>query len=437
MAQAKDRLIVRSARPQDLETPVELFNSWLTPNDLFYVRSHLHTPEVNLKDWSLTVEGQVGRPLKLTLEELKLLPKASVVVTLECAGNGRAFFDPAVAGVQWQKGSVGTARWSGARLADVLKKAGVNPAGHYVLLDGADRAFAGIPDFMRNVPIAKAMHPDTVLAYEMNDAPLPVPHGSPLRAVIPGWEGAYSVKWLNQIRVIEGEHDGFWVKTAYRYPTRRLAPGEAVEPKDMAPLTGLAVKSLISSPMEGARLGPGEVRIQGFAWAGEANITRVDISTDNGSTWTPARLGKDRARYAWRQFEFSWRPAEAGSYLIMSRAADDQGRVQPIAANWNPSGYLWNVIDQVRVQVGARTENVAPAAVSRRPILATDDPGNAIFKNKCLTCHEADMTEQQRLSRAGWVREVDKMIRWGTNVSPAEKDSLVEFLFKNFGPRPR
>jgi len=349
---SKDRLIVRSARPEDRETPVALLDSWITPNDLFYVRSHLYTPEVNASAWKLRVDGLVATPLELGLDELKKMPRTTVVVTLECAGNGRAFFDPPVAGIQWEKGSVGTARWTGVRLADVLRKAGAKAEGRWVWLDGADRPIGTMPDFIRNVPIEKALDPDTILAYEMNGEALPIPHGFPLRAVVPGWEGAYAVKWLTHVELADREHEGFWVKTAYRYPTRKVAPGAAVDPKDMAPLRGLAVKSILTSPAEGAKVAGGAVAISGFAWAGEANITRVDISTDEGATWSPARLGRESARYAWRRFEHAWSPKEPGSYLILSRATDDRGRVQPVAAQWNPSGYLWNVIDRVRVHVG-------------------------------------------------------------------------------------
>lgn len=347
----KERLIIRSVRPQDLETPVELLNSWITPNDLFYVRSHLYTAAVSLSDWKLTVNGEVAHALSLTLDELKRMPKASVVVTLECAGNGRAYFDPSVAGVQWEKGAVGTARWTGVPLVEVLKRAGVKSTGRYVLLDGADRPMGKVPDFLRHVPINKAMHPDTLLVYEMNGEPLPLPHGFPLRAVVPGWEGAYSVKWLTRIQVIEKEHDGFFVKTAYRYPTKRIAPGASVKPEEMAPLTTLPVKSILTSPRDGTSTPPGTILIKGFAWAGEANITHVDISTDNGSTWTAARLGKNQARYAWREFSYALRLSDPGSFLVMSRAKDDGGHVQPMVPQWNPSGYLWNVIDQVRVNV--------------------------------------------------------------------------------------
>jgi DMSO/TMAO reductase YedYZ molybdopterin-dependent catalytic subunit len=233
----------------------------------------------------------------------------------------------------------------------VLNKAGVKPTGQYVAMNGADKPLGKMPDFIRNIPIKKALDADTILAYEMNGEALPFLHGFPLRAVVSGWEGAYSVKWLTDIQVIEKEYDGFFVKTAYRFPNRPVAPGEAVAPQDMIPLTGLVVKSFINSPLDGATLAPGKIRMSGFAWAGESNIAKVDVSMDNGSSWFPAKLGKERERYAWQSFEYEFDIARPGSYLLMSRATDDKGNVQPVAPWWNPSGYLWNVIDKVRINV--------------------------------------------------------------------------------------
>jgi len=346
-----ERRIIRSMRPQDWETPVGLLDSWITPNDLFYVRCHFYTPTVDQATWTLAIDGEVGRPLTLGMADIRQMPRVTLPVTLECAGNGRAFFDPPVAGTQWQRGAIGNARWTGVRLSDVLKRAGLKASGRYLWLDGADRPLGTAPDFNRQLPIAKALDQDTLLAYEMNGQPLPVANGFPLRIIVPGWEGAYSVKWLTHIQVSDRENDSFWVQTAYRYPKMNVAPGAVVDPKDMGPLTGLAVKSIITAPATGrAALGQ-PIAVTGFAWAGEANVVKVDVSTDNGSTWMPATLGKEKAPYAWRQFQHSWKPVERGSFVVLSRATDDKGRVQPSVERWNPSGYLWNVIDQVRVDV--------------------------------------------------------------------------------------
>jgi sulfite oxidase len=347
----KDKLIVRSMRPPDFETPVALLDSFITPNDLFYVRSHLPVPQVDAAAWALKIGGEVNSPMSLTLDEIRKLPAVTITATLECAGNGRAFFEPALAGIQWEKGAVGTARFTGARLSDVLKKAGVKTSGLNVEMHAADRPLGTMPAFVRQVPMAKAMHPDTIIAWDMNGQPIPLPHGSPLRAIIPGWEGAYSVKWLNALNVLAKDSDSFWVATGYRYPNKRVAPGAAVDAKDMEPLTGLVVKSLITTPATGATVPAGKVAVRGFAWAGEHDITKVDVSIDNGATWQPARLTGEQSRFTWRRFEFEFAATKPQSYLILSRATDNKGNVQPAVSQWNPSGYLWNQYDSIRVEV--------------------------------------------------------------------------------------
>ena len=352
IAPGKEKLLVRSLRPPDYESPVALLDSFITPVEHFYVRSHLPVPPgLDGATWSLAVDGEVNSPASLSLDEIRKLPSTTVTMTLECAGNGRAFFEPPVAGIQWGKGAVGTARWTGVRLADILKRAGVKSTARFVYMNGADRPLGTMPDFVRQLPIEKATHPDTIIAYDMNGQPITPLHGFPLRAIVPGWEGAYSIKWLTSLRVADRESDSFWVATGYRYPTKRVAPGATVDAKDMAPLTGLVVKSLITRPLDGVTVGPGKVDVAGFAWAGETDISRVEISTDHGASWQPARLVGEQAKYAWRRFEFTFEATRPESYLILSRATDSQGRAQPMAPPWNPSGYLWNAPDSVRIEV--------------------------------------------------------------------------------------
>jgi DMSO/TMAO reductase YedYZ molybdopterin-dependent catalytic subunit len=348
----KDKLTRLSLRPPDYETPVGLLDDFITPNEHFYVRSHLPVPAIpDPSAWKLSVEGEVDAPLTLSVSDLRALPAHTVTLTLECAGNGRAFFDPPVAGLQWRKGAVGTARWTGARVADILARAKARGGGRFVVMQGADRPLGTMPAFVRQIPIDKARHQDTIVAYEMNGQPIPPVHGFPLRAIVPGWEGAYAMKYLTSLRVSPVESDSFWVATAYRYPVRRVAPGAAVDAKDMAPLTGLVVKSLITTPLDGASLPAGPVAVGGFAWAGEVDIARVDISTDHGATWQAARLAGEQHRYAWRRFEYTFQAKGPGTYLILSRASDSNGAVQPAVAHWNPSGYLWNQYDSVRIEV--------------------------------------------------------------------------------------
>lgn len=351
----KEKLIIRSDTPADFETPAALLDTaWLTPNDLHYVRSHLPTPRIDANTWKLRIDGEVERALSLTMDDLRRFAQSSQTVTLECSGNGRVFHDPPVPGLQWEKGAVGTARWTGVRLSDVLRQAGVKPTGRHLVNDGADAAFASVPDFVRSIPIDKATHPDTILAYQMNGEPIPIHHGFPLRLIVPGWEAAASTKWLTHIVVAENEFDGNFMRNAYRIPNRPVAPGAAVDPADMIAYTELDVKSIFTSPLDGAagRIG-NSIELRGFAWAGEADVSRVDLSMDLGRTWQAARLDPDRAKYAWRRFRFDWTPPSRGSYLAMSRATDTRGRTQPVTPAWNPSGYLWNVIDKVRIDVQA------------------------------------------------------------------------------------
>jgi len=348
---ASGKLIVRSENPQDLETPIGLLDTWITPNELFYVRSHIYTPKIDMGAWRLQIDGLVNQTLSMTLDDIKKFPESSQTTTLECSGNGRSFYEPTIAGAQWEKGAVGNARWTGVRLADVLKHAGVKTGAKFITIDGADVPMGKVPDFIRSLPMEKAMHPDTLLAMQMNGETIPIAHGFPLRLITPGWTGNNNVKWLTHITVAEQPSDAFFYKTAYRYPTMPVAPGGPVDPANMVPLTTLAVKSSITSPAPGAQLKAGPVTIKGIAYAGEPDIVAVDISTDLGETWKPAALGRDRARYAWRLWEYNWKADSTGSYLIMSRAKDSTGRVQPMVQAWNPSGYLWNVVDKVRVTV--------------------------------------------------------------------------------------
>ena len=347
----EDGLIVRSFRFVDLETPVEYFNTWLTPVPHFFVRNHMHEPsELSAGDWRLTIGGEVEKPFTLTLSELSKLETHSVVNTLECAGNGRSLHRPQVPGVQWGKGAVGTARFSGPRLRDVLQRATVKSTGKHVMFRGLDEVPGKVPPFIRSIPIEKALDADTLIATHMNGAPLTNHHGFPARALVPGWVGAASCKWLTEIKVLESEFVGNFMNPGYRFPNQPGKPGEAVKPEDTHPLTTLNVKSLISSPLDGASVKAGKARVHGAAWAGEEDIAKVEVSIDGGTNWNPATLGHDQAHYAWRLWTYDWK-AKAGDFTILSRATDSQGRTQPSTPVWNPSGYLYNALDQVKIRV--------------------------------------------------------------------------------------
>jgi DMSO/TMAO reductase YedYZ molybdopterin-dependent catalytic subunit len=302
-------------------------------------------------EWRLSVGGEVEKPMSLSLGELSKIESHSVTNTLECAGNGRAFHKPQLPGVQWEKGAVGNARFTGPRLADILKRAGVKATGRHVMFRGLDEVPGKVPPFVRSIPIEKAMDSDTLVATHMNGAPLNKHHGFPARALVPGWIGAASCKWLTEIKVLEKEFEGNFMKPGYRLPNQPVAPGGSVNPDDTHPVTALNVKSVIATPKDGATLRGRLVQIHGVAWAGEADIVKVDVSTDAGASWRPAELGKEQARYAWRTWSHAWKPPRAGEYTVMARATDSQGRVQPETAAWNPSGYLYNAIDKVKIHV--------------------------------------------------------------------------------------
>jgi sulfite oxidase len=348
----EDGMILRSFRFVDLESPVEYFNTWLTPVPHFFVRNHMHEPiELEANGWRLSLGGEVEKPLTLSLAELSKIETHSIVNTLECAGNGRSLHRPQVPGIQWGKGAVGTARFSGPRLREVLQRAGVKSTGKHVMFRGLDEVPGKVPPFIRSIPIEKALDADTLIATHMNGSPLTKHHGFPARALVPGWIGAASCKWLTEIKVLDAEFVGNFMSPGYRLPNQPVKPGDAVKPEDTHAVTSLTVKSVIAGPSDGANLRAGKVTVHGAAWAGEADIVKVEISADGGATWSLAKLGHDQSHYAWRLWSYDWKPGKAGDYTIQSRATDSQGRIQPATPVWNPSGYLYNAVDQVKIHV--------------------------------------------------------------------------------------
>jgi len=348
----EDGMLLRSFRFVDIETPVEYFNTWLTPVPHFFVRNHMYEPvQLDANEWRLSIGGEVEKPITLSLADLSKLETHSVVNTLECAGNGRSLQRPQVPGIQWGKGAVSTARFSGPRMRDVLHRAAVKPSGKHVMFRGLDEVPGKVPPFIRSIPIEKALDSDTLIATHMNGQPLTKHHGFPARALAPGWIGAASCKWLTEIKLLDAEFAGNFMSPAYRWPNQPVKPGDAVKPEDTHPLTALSVKSVIAGPTDGASVSSGKIIVHGAAWAGEADITKVEISTDNGATWTPAKLGHDQSRYAWRLWTYDWKTTKPGDYTLQSRATDSKGRTQPSTPEWNPSGYLYNAIDQVKIHV--------------------------------------------------------------------------------------
>ncbi|SLM47267.1 putative Sulfite:cytochrome c oxidoreductase, subunit A [Nitrospira japonica] len=348
-------LTIRVTRPFDAETPAREFVSFFTPNHRFFVRSHFGPPPERIAEaeWRLRIDGLVEAAKELTLGDIRQMEAVTVTAVLQCSGNGRAFYRPRIPGVQWERGAVGNAQWTGVRLRGILRQAGIRKNARHVQFQGADRPpVPSVPLFTRSIPLGKALHPDTLLAYEMNGRPLPLLHGAPLRVITPGWMADSCTKWLTDITLLSEESDGYYMRTAYRLPLDPIEPAMAGESDRTRPVEAMVVKSLIAAPPEGATVPLAPVMIQGAAWGGESKILSVEVSLDEGKNWQTARFVGEEHPYAWRQWQLVWTPRAPGPVSILCRATDETGTVQPLASPWNPGGFLWNGWDRVTVTVG-------------------------------------------------------------------------------------
>ena len=354
----KKPLIQRAFRPPNFETPLADLAPLYTANDVFFVRYHLPViPRVDVASWRLKIGGpSARRPLALSLRELKAgFPQASLAAVNQCSGNRRGLFSPRVPGVQWRNGALGNALWSGVRLRDVLHKAGIAPDALEVVFNGADAPqLPQTPDFVKSLPIDRAIDESTLIAFEMNGQPLPHWNGAPARLIVPGWTGTYWVKHLTDILVQPSAFDGFWMKAAYRiptgaFPTVRFASQETPE---NTPITEMLVNSLITSPAPAAQLRRGEpAQLAGKAWDNGAGIVAVEVSFDGRLSWREATLGKDLGRFAWREFHMPIDTSGSGPLEIAVRARSRNGATQPEKLTVNPSGYHDNIVQTVRLEV--------------------------------------------------------------------------------------
>jgi DMSO/TMAO reductase YedYZ molybdopterin-dependent catalytic subunit len=338
-----------NAYAPDAETPLDLLRTYITPNELFFVRHHWNATLPDPRTWRLTVDGEVARPLSLSVAELKRFPRTTVTCVLQCAGNGRSYFQPVVAGVQWGHGAVGNARWTGARVGDLLEKARLKPGAKHLHTEGTDNPPGKVPPFHRSLELDKAIE-DAIVAYEMNGQPLPPLHGAPARLIVPGWAGDHWMKWLTKLTPQVEPRKGFYMDVAYRYPVKPGEPGVAFKPEEMRPVTDLFVKSTITEAPQRARVGsPGTIR--GIAFSGAPDVSKVEVTDDAGATWRAADLGPEHDPYAWRLWSFRYVPKRAGKVALHARATDSRGSVQPREAVWNQSGYLWNGWHSVDIEV--------------------------------------------------------------------------------------
>ena len=351
----KRALIGLTSRPPQLETPFAVYDeALLTPNDAFFVRYHLSDLPLTIDPdtYRLEIKGHVDKPVSLGLADLKSMPAMDLVAVNQCSGNGRGFFEPRVAGGQAANGLMGNARWTGIPLRAVLDRAGIKPGAVQVQFDGLDGPVAdGTPDFAKALDLDHARDGEVMLAWAMNGADLPFLNGYPLRLVVPGYFGTYWVKHLSAITVLEKPLANFWMATAYRIPDNDcncVQPGTA--PPKTKPIGRYKVRSFITSVQSGATLKPGTATISGIAFDGGSGIKAVELSTDDGATWTPTTLGADLGKYSFRGWSAPATLAP-GERRLKVRATSNAGETQPTDQPWNPAGYLRNLVETTTVRV--------------------------------------------------------------------------------------
>jgi DMSO/TMAO reductase YedYZ molybdopterin-dependent catalytic subunit len=353
----KGALILQRTRPPLLETPIEVFDqSVFTPNDKFFVRWHwaVIPSEINVDTFRLAVRGHVNQTLSLSLNDVQALPQFELVAVNQCSGNSRGYFQPRVSGGQWSNGAMGNARWTGVRLKDVLDRAGVKAGAIAVRFNGLDEpVLPDAPDFMKSLAIDHARDGEVMLAYAMNASQLPLLNGFPLRLIVPGWYSTYWVKMLNDIEVLDQPDTNYWTKTAYTIPDTphaNITPGETGV--KMVPINRMVPRSFITNIKAGDTLKvSGPTTARGIAFGGDAAVARVDFSSDDGKTWRPAELGTDEGKYSFRRWQTPLSFADRGDRVLMVRCTSTTGEAQTDIPNWNPAGFMRNVIEQTNVVV--------------------------------------------------------------------------------------
>jgi DMSO/TMAO reductase YedYZ molybdopterin-dependent catalytic subunit len=333
------RLVIRNARPLDAESPIEALRTFETRNDLFFIRSHHAVlPEISAS-WTLTIDGEVARPVTFGLEDIRRMGAEHLSATIECAGNGRRDLSlPTTSGVQWGLGAVSTATWTGVSLAVLLERAGVQASALHFWMEGADRSpLPAVPAFLRSIPRETALG-EALVAYAMNGQPLPLLHGGPLRLVVPRWYGMASTKWLTHVHARATASDNHFMARGYRYA-------------DGSPVDLMRVKSLITAPRDGEGVDAGTTRVTGVAWTGTGTVAQVEISSDGGRTWQQARFTSEPRPGTWRLWEADAAIRPGGEQRVRARATDTAGHTQPEHASPNPGGYGNNSIHEVRLNV--------------------------------------------------------------------------------------
>jgi DMSO/TMAO reductase YedYZ molybdopterin-dependent catalytic subunit len=352
----KGPMILQRTRPPLLETPFEVFDKGVfTPNDQFYVRWHwaVIPTDTDIAKFSLTVRGHVNQSLSLSLNDiLHSLPSVQLPAVNQCSGNSRGFFQPRVSGGQWANGAMGNALWTGVRLRDVLDKAGVKPGAVQVRLKGLDEPVVpDAPHFMKSLDIDHARDGEVMIAYAMNGEQLPLVNGFPLRLVVPGWYATYWVKMLSDIEVLSEPDTNYWTKTAYTIPDTPYAsikPGQT--DVKMVPINRMVPRSFVTNIASGDKVSAARpANLRGIAFGGDCGVARVDYSTDQGKSWRQTQLGNDEGKYGFRQWQTQFTPPSPGKYSLLIRCTNSNGVAQPDTPNWNPAGFMRNVVESVDI----------------------------------------------------------------------------------------
>jgi DMSO/TMAO reductase YedYZ molybdopterin-dependent catalytic subunit len=343
-------LITKNLNPENQESPIHFLTKWQTPTKYFYRRNHFSYPFLTQSNYWLQITGHVKQPSFFHYLELLSMPSKSLLVPIECAGNKRANFIPNVHGEQWQEGAISQGKWTGVPLRYLLEKVRISKSTQEIVFEGADFGkrsdMQGIVHFERSLPLDKALHPDTIIAYQYNDKPLSFKHGYPLRLIVPNWYGMASVKWLRKIKIIEHNFQGPFQTVDYvYYPNKN-------DDENKMPVTIINVNSTIQQPLNFSILNTGIHKIKGIAWTGQGNITEVQLSFDKGETWKKAKLENLlHESYTWSNWSYNWKVDRKGEYSIYSRAMDSNGRIQPLTAFWNRKGYGYNAISKIDLKV--------------------------------------------------------------------------------------
>jgi DMSO/TMAO reductase YedYZ molybdopterin-dependent catalytic subunit len=352
-------LIRKSFRPPNFETPISYFQQPFTPNNAFFVRYHVaDIPQVDGDTWRLSIVGDAaGKSLELSLNDLKTkFEQVELNALCMCSGNRRGLFLPHVPGVEWGHGAMGNARWKGVRLKDVLARAEPQKNALELGMNGADRsAMENSPDYVKSIPIWKALDENTLIAYEMNGEPLPHWNGFPARVVVPGWTATYWMKHLTSLNISSKSVEGFWMKPGYRIPKGKFPLVERFVSQDTeanTPITEMVVNSLFTNLNDNVTFEAGTTSVaRGVAWDGGYGVAMVEVSVDDGQTWRLASLGADLGKYSWRQWHFKMQFDQPGKHVVMARASNRIGATQTFELIANPAGYHHNVVQRIHVDV--------------------------------------------------------------------------------------